>query len=519
MRDANMKVIIGKFITWFMGLTRLMRCFVIAVLFHVVVGILLGSIKIVAILPKIIASFDAAALPPVKVEEPDPFAAFRDFDYNGPTLGGGGGTPGKGPGGIPSAAGTTPTEYKASITAPDQAADSQIAEVIGVVSESASAIARIQTSVSGLSAPTTGLGEGKIGTAGIKGPGGGGFGQRVGPMRAQWIAKYKGSVDTEKAVLAALRWMKNNQQPNGSWAGTKNDHVPALAALGALAFLGHGETPDSGEFGVTVNKVLQYLVSSVGPDGRVSPANMYGQGAAMLALSEAYSMTQSPAVKEPLGRLINAAVAGQKAKKKDGKDVGGWRYSLSSDDSDTSVTGWIVMGLKSARWAGLTVPDETFEGASSYLWQMCDNEGFGYTSAAHYPSTTALGVLCQQFMGHRDDRRIKKSLDFLKQQKANWNETEGYYVLYMWYYITQAMFQGGGSYWEYWNRQIRDTMVKSQLDDGRWMPPPKSKEETKLAKSPAYSTALGCLILEVYYRYLPIYQEMEKKPAPAPVAP
>lgn len=513
-----MKVITGKFIPWLMGLTRLMRYFVIAVLFHVVIGLLLGSIKIVAILPKIIASFDTASLPTAKEEEPDPFSAYRDFDYSGPNLGGGGGTPGKGPGGIPSAAGTTPTEYKASVTSPDQAADNQVAEVIGVVSESASAIARIQTSVGGLAAPTSGLGEGKIGTAGVRGPGGGGFGQRVGPMRAQSIAKYKGSADTEKAVLAALRWLKNNQQPNGSWAGTKNDHVPALAALGALAFLGHGETPDSEEFGATVNKALQFLVSTVGPEGRVSPANMYAQGAVMLALSEAYGMTQSPVVKEPLGRMINAVVAGQKAKKKDGKHVGGWRYALSSDESDTSVTGWIVMGLKSARLAGLTVPDEAFEGASTYLWHMCDGEGFGYMKPDHWPGTTAIGVLCQQFMGHGDDRRIKKSLDFLKDQKANWDTTETYYVLYQWYYITQAMFQGGGSYWEYWNHQIRDTMVKNQLDDGRWMPPPKSKEEAKLVNSPAYSTALGCLILEVYYRYLPLYQEMEKKPLPAAAA-
>ena len=29
---------------------------------------------------------------------------------------------------------------------------------------------------------------------------------------------------------------------------------------------------------------------------------------------------------------------------------------------------------------------------------------------------------------------------------------------------------------------------------------------THLAKTPAYSTALGALILEVYYRYLPIDQ-------------
>ena len=74
--------------------------------------------------------------------------------------------------------------------------------------------------------------------------------------------------------------------------------------------------------------------------------------------------------------------------------------------------------------------------------------------------------------------------------------------VYYWYYITQAMFQAGGPYWQYWNREIRDAMVKNQQDDGRWLPPPKSAVETReLAATPAYSTALGALILETYYRY------------------
>lgn len=518
-----MKVLTGKFIAWLMGLTRLMRYFVIALLFHLVLGILLGSIKIVAILPKIIATFDGTALPPAREEEPDPFAAFRDFDYSGPTLGGGGGTPGKGPGGIPTAAGTTPTEYHASIAAPDQAADSAVTEVIGVVSDTASAVARIQTSVGGLSAPTTGLGEGgKIGTAGIRGPGGGGFGQRVGPMRAQSLAIFKGSADTEKAVLAALRWLKNNQQADGSWQSRRSS--PAISALATLAFLGHGETPDSEEFGPTVNKALQYLVRCVGPDGLVpggSPEKGYAQGIVTLALSEAYGMTQSPAVKEPLERAIAAIVRWQNGPRTDPKHAGGWRYSPSKPDSDVSVSGWMIMALKSARLAGMTVPEEAFEKASQFLWNMYGSDGgFGYDKPGAWAPTSAIGVLCQQFMGHGDDRRIKKALDKLKDNKVDYQTADFYWTLYSWYYITQAMFQGGGSYWEYWNRQIRDEMVKSQLDDGRWPPPPKSRYEASEADgySPAYYTALGCLILEVYYRYLPIYQEMEKKPLPAAAA-
>jgi hypothetical protein len=244
-------------------------------------------------------------------------------------------------------------------------------------------------------------------------------------------------------------------------------------------------------------------------------ANMYAQGAVTLALAEAYGMTQSPAIKEPLERAVKAVVAAQKAPKKDPKDVGGWRYSINADDSDSSVSGWIILALKSARLAGIAVPEETFDLASKYLWTLYEDGTFGYNSPRKTAGTTAIGVLCQQFMGHGDDRRVKQALDFLKDQKVDWSETKGDFVLYGWYYQTQAMFQGGGAYWEYWNRQIRDTMIKNQQADGRWLPPPLSDAEQKsMAQSPVYSTALGCLILEVYYRYLPLYQELEKNPTP-----
>ena len=508
-----MKVLTQKFVTWLMGLTRMMRYFVIAVLFHVLLLVVLGSIKIVAILPKIVASFESGALPPAKEAEPDPFAAYGQVDYNGPTLGGGGGTPGKGPGGVPTAAGQTPTQYKAGIESESHQAQTDAGQVIGVVDDSAVASAvRFAGNPGGLSAPTEGLGEADVGTAGVRGPGGGGFGQRQGPRRMQNLNRFGGSRATERAVLAALRWLKANQRSDGSWKCAQSDR--AGTALAVLAFLGHGETTDSPEFGPTVQKGLQYLVTSVGQDGMVVDRNMYAQGMVSLALSEAYGMTQSPAVKDPLDRAVRAITRIQKVKKKDAKYVGGWRYSATSDDSDTSVSGWMIMALKSARLAGENVPQDAFDSAAGYLWQMYGDGGFGYQNPGKDLGPTAIGVLCEQFLGHSGDPRIKKSLDFLRGQRAEWSSTKAAYVLYDWYYITQAMFQGGGSYWEYWNSQIRDTMVSSQSDDGHWALPPQSEWEGKLVgnNSPVYSTALGALILEVYYRYLPIYQELEKHP-------
>ncbi|MCG3149158.1 MAG: hypothetical protein PCFJNLEI_02617 [Verrucomicrobiae bacterium] len=511
-----MKVASKKFLTWLMSLTTLMRYFVIAVMFHVLILFILGTIEIAGAIPKIIATFSGAMPPPPVQDDMDPFAALRDFEYSGPTLGGGGGTPGKGPGGIPTAAGTTPTEYKASISAVDRTAvDSQVQEVIGVVSDSATAVARLQGSgLGGVAAPTMGFGEGKIGTAGVRGPGGGGFGHRVGPMRAQKIKQGGGSGDTERAVLAALRWLKEQQTKDGSWAGYSKE---ASSALATLCFLGHGETPDSEEFGPTVSRALSYLVTVVGSDGIVKSKSMYAQGAVLLALAEAYGMTQSPLVREPLDRAVNAVVQSQKVKKTKPADQGGWRYSPLSADADTSVTGWLVMGLKSAKLANISVPDEAFEKASEYLWNMhAENGGFGYSNPGHGYATTAIGILCQQFLGHHADRRLKKSLDLYKDKKVDWDKPPGNHgtPFYPWYYITQAMFQAGGSYWTQWNTEMRKVLVAKQASDGHWDPPGE-----KNPYGPVYSTALACLMLEVYYRYLPIYQEMEKKNLPAmPVA-
>ena len=515
-----MKFVTDKFLAWWMAQKRIRRYFVIALLLHVGLLAGLGSIKIAAVAPKLVASFEAAPLPqPLVVKESDdPNAVYRDFEYKGPTLGTGGGTPGKGPGGIPTAAGATPESYQAHILTPSaQPAQETVADVIGVMSDVATAIAHPTGGPSGASLTAMGgLGEAAIGTAGIKGPGGNILGARMGPQRTANLDKYLGTADTEKAVMAALHWLKANQEPDGSWKCGQS--AAAGTALATLAFLGHGETPDSAEFGQAVGKGLRYLVLHIDNSGliTVTSSDYIGgnsQGLVALALSEGYALTQSPALREPLERAVRAIVQEQSAAKDKSQDVGGWRYRPFSTDSDVSVSGWMILALKSAKAAGLDVPQEVCDKAAQFLWNMYDtkNPGFGYQTPERSPSMTGIGVLCQQFLGNGKDPRIQGALDYLREQKVEWNKTRGDYVLYGWYYITQAMFQGGGPYWQDWNREIRDTMVRNQQVDGRWMPPPNSTVETReLAATPAYSTALGALILEVYYRYLPINQLIEQ---------
>jgi len=495
------KVISSRFLAWLMSLTTLMRYFVIALLLHVAFVVVLGSIKIVAVVPVIVAKFQGTPLPP-PVDETlpdDPFAAYRDFDYDGPTLGGGGGLGGKGPGGVPTASGT-----RAGILATGAPTESpEVAEVIGVFSDSATAITRPAANPGGVGlSAMSGLGEVGAGTGGVRGPGGPWLGAgRIGPQRSVNLNKFGGSQRTERAVLAALRWLKENQQPDGSWPGTAK---PAMAGLALLCFFGHGETSDSAEFGATIDKGLRYLVTTVKSDGTVG--GMYEQGIVGIALAEAYTLTTSPLLREPLQRAIDAILKAQSVPKANPADKGGWRYTHTSNDADLSVSGWQVMALKSAKVAGIEVPDESMSNAVEYVWNCYGGPGFAYTGKGTAYAMTAVGTLCQFFLGNGHDKRIEKALDYLGETKVDW-EKAGQpgsigFTLYGWYYSALSIFQGQGSQWVSWNRQFQKELVDNQKDDGHWESP--SERERDLG--PVYSTALCTLMLEVYYRYLPMYQ-------------
>ena len=487
-----MKVITNKFIVWLMGLTRMMRYFVIALLFHVVLLVFLGTMKIVAYVPGIVARFSGTTLPPTNKDVPDdPYAAYRDFDYNGPTLGGGGGLGGKGPGGVP-------TGGKAAILSSDSKGEAPtVGEVISVVSDTATAINR-PSGTPGAVGIMTGLGTG-VGIAGPRGPGGPWLGVgRLGPQRSVNLKKFGGSAETEKAVLAALRWLKAHQEKDGSWG--MGCPPQAATALAILAYCGHGETPDSAEFGQTITRAFQYQVSQVSATGEVG-GSMYIQGLTGLALAEAYMMTSSPVLKDPLERVVKVILKAQDVKKTNPIHEGGWRYAATSVDADLSVAGWQIMALKSAKSAGIELGTNTMERASEYVWNMYGGPGFGYSSPSTAPALTGVGVLCQQFLAHGSDPRLRPALDYLAKMKMEWDKPN----IYGWYYITQAMFQGGRSYWTNWNKNMREVLLKNQKDA-----PPKDAGAWEFAGpggyGPVYSTTLCTLMLEVYYRYLPMYQ-------------
>jgi hypothetical protein len=352
-----------------------------------------------------------------------------------------------------------------------------------------------------------------------------GFLARDPRLRVEVVTKEGGTTLTEAAVARGLRWMTNHQNQDGSWslsgfrhAGDCNcggdGHFSGKApgtALAMLPYLGAGQTHLAGKYKNTVSRGLRWLIENQGEDGDLrAGANgnegMYTHGQASIVLCEAFAMTGDEALRVPAQKSIDFIVNAQY------RD-GGWRYQPEprSQRGDTSVVGWQLMALQSARAANLTVPDETWSLADMYLDSVQHQSGSRYSYQAGGGPTevmTAEALLCRMYLGwNRERPALNRGIEWLSENHA----PDAYRPnIYYWYYGTQVMHHAGGDEWEAWNLKMRDILCQSQETGGHaagsWSP--RSHDHAN-AGGRIYVTALSICTLEVYYRHLPIFRQIE----------
>ena len=353
------------------------------------------------------------------------------------------------------------------------------------------------------------------------------YGNRVGGAKGGAMGKYttgcKAKLD---AVLKALRWLKNHQNDDGSWGeGNPNDHS-ALTGMALLAYLGYGLTPRSEEFGMTIMKAIKKLVEFLGPDANGVEGG-YRHGIAMYALNEAYTLTKIPMLEGVVNKGMTKLINGM-------NPAGAFNYGYGVEGmgpghggqgrSDLSVSGWNYQALKAAFAAGCSAPgleaafdkgitvglQQTFydrsAGAFCYANEGGEQKGVKGTM-------TAAGVLCLQLMGAGKCSQVQAGVKYLErpaQFKFDFGDPpDKQWSFYQWYYETQVVFQahkGKGGTWRKWDKMFSSELLRQQKSDGRWESPGSAEQDhLKGLNLPIYSTALGCLMLEVYYRYLPTY--------------
>jgi hypothetical protein len=390
---------------------------------------------------------------------------------------------------------------------------------------------------------------------------------RIAPDRSQYVANVGGDARTETAVENALAWLARAQSPDGSWnaqhygagsdprgaaaqpegqyranAGRRAD--TAMTGLALLAFLGAGHTHREGPYASTVDRGLQYLLSQqfpsgdlsgrsqVGQDPTVRYARMYSHGMAGLAIAEAYAMSQDaalvPALQSAAAYSLNAM----------NSRTGGWRYDFASDDpGDTSQFGWQAMFLHSASKShAIVIPGPNRLGLQRFLDSVSTGRHGGLavyrnvapgtqpSSAAATPAMTAeaMAMRCMLELPISSNA-AQEARDMILVNLPGRSQEN----LYYWYYAALTMFQLRNQYtypqraglpssseaaWERWNGAMKQQLCGSQIVQG---PEAGSWNPTCIWGSyggRVYSTAMACMCLEVYYRYLPMYHELAREP-------
>ncbi|MBA2480481.1 MAG: terpene cyclase/mutase family protein [Planctomycetes bacterium] len=326
------------------------------------------------------------------------------------------------------------------------------------------------------------------------------------PIHSADIDDVEISPGAQATVKKALAFLARTQRTDGSWPNELGNTSGIVAAT-SLAFMGAGHTPDSGEYGINVARCMQFLIRSAQPNGLLfkpgmAEAPMYHHGLATLAVAECWGMTQDKALRDVVKRAADLIVSTQNPE-------GGWQYQPMVAGADLSATVMQLMALRACKDAGIYVPKEAIDQGIAYV-KACHNAvdrgkdgGFAYTPGGESGfARTGAGVLSLQVAGSYRAGEVKQGVQFLLQFKPlGTRDPEAAFYHYGQYYAAMGIYQAqsvgewGKKAWKAWYPAITKSLIETQQPDGHWQ-----------AGYGNYSSSMCCLVLEIPYRYLPIYQ-------------
>ncbi|MEM7264071.1 MAG: hypothetical protein AAF488_18945 [Planctomycetota bacterium] len=222
----------------------------------------------------------------------------------------------------------------------------------------------------------------------------------------------------------------------------------------------------------------------------------------------------------------------------------GWHYGYQPGISDTSSTVWMAMAVltgQACAEAGLIdleeeLVEKSLASAEGWILRVTSSS----SGVVGYQSPGDPGAQLQDFYGKEfpfDKKRIHANTaaahsyamlrgrrgkpptdlweELLAKNPPEWTpvrgKTQSPISQYYWYYASLAMFQVGGKPWKAFNKEMKSALRGSQrtrgCEKGSWDP----IGEWGAVGGRAYSTAIGALTLETYYRYRREPEQAEEK--------
>ncbi len=358
---------------------------------------------------------------------------------------------------------------------------------------------------------------------------GGGLSGRTPEGRSENGRKYGATIASEKAVDDALEWLAAHQRPNGSWSfnleldpcngrcanSKKSGETPTpstgATGLALLAFLGAGHTHHrDGPYRETVRRGIYYLrdiAAETEAGYEWQQGSMYGHGIALMALGEALSMTTERGNRRG-SDLYDLVRRGASFSCVAQHHSGSWGY-VPGSPGDTTVSGWQVLSLIAAKRSHIELHTNVLPRAKQFLMSTCTDRDywFGYKGPPGEPTTTAIGLTLMLYLGESPEYTpFYNALTKMAERGPTLNN------IYHDYYATLALHHSRHPDWDRWNTKLRDHLVASQAKSGHQKGSWHFQDRWGDIGGRLYTTAMCAMTLEVYYRYLPLYGEVEEFP-------
>jgi hypothetical protein len=314
---------------------------------------------------------------------------------------------------------------------------------------------------------------------------------------------------TLKAVRAGLDYLARSQDADGSWHNDQGGEAypVAMTGLAGTALLANGNTSTRGRYAQQVEKAAEYLVNCSTSTGLITGPTqengrpMHGHGFALMFLACAYGSETKPATRDKIKQVIEKAV---KLTSEGQSGDGGWTYIPGGGD-EGSVTVTQVQALRAAHNAGLAVPRGTITEAVNYIERCSTSEG-GISYSLRFNdgprlAISAAAVATLYNAGQYDAPVANRCLEYVWRHfegSKSWSKPGAFHDYYCQLYAAQAFYMAGDKYWDAYFPATRDQLISMQnKGEGSWIGDGIGK---------AYGTSIALIILQLPYKYLPVYQ-------------
>jgi hypothetical protein len=240
--------------------------------------------------------------------------------------------------------------------------------------------------------------------------------------REALVKKFGGTKAGQEALLRGLRWLKKNQNPDGSWNASRKPYNVSMSSLSVLAFLAYGATPSDKEFGKTVRKGLDWMLKYE-RDNRgqqLGKSSGYQHPIFTFAICEAAGLLpESSEIKEAMNSTVQTLLNGQ-------SEDGGFPYIYSNRSSGLSrsaltLTGWNALALKAAFNTGCEIAEmeDAKYALIDYLKSRhVQDQGFRYGGRPSF-AHRGIGSLGLQFFGQDDCAEVVNIMKVIKNDDIN----------------------------------------------------------------------------------------------------